>query len=466
MPGLLFLRRLFFETGVRSKSGSLTSSSVHEGGPRIHSANGSLRGVNPVAQAKDPLAIARGSVRISLVRLAWSFLLFSFACYAAEDLHAIESVMKNGDASLDRFQVLAKKPVDETYSVMVVAAAEKPGPIERPNHVGVFVVSGETNRVRLVLDTDAASGDVAESAMLDQTPGRSLCVHFYSYYGMYRGSVKYIYDLSGARPEVRIRYGMIGLTSSTIANGRLRYTAMSGKRDRHYIVTIEPGTDDSVTWYNIEDAPAPPYVDPKPTTLRGSIVVANVTPPGQQHQDSVIYVGKQAFPVPIPTLEMYRKTLPEKQAPGEIQNDIGPFVLHDDKVWFASTYYDGEGVSGIGAIGTFDIGTHRYEMRHLPEIAPWSGSAILLDGEDLWVGLMRRPEGADIGAGLPGLGPWISRRTRSSGRASSGRSRRRRPAGRRPSTSSSPPPGRRSGARPPAPSPWRTAAPRESRARA
>ena len=39
-------------------------------------------------------------------------------------------------------------------------------------------------------------------------------------------------------------------------------------------------------------------------------------------------------------------------------------------------------------------------MRHLPEIAPWSGSAILLDDGDLWIGLMRRPEGADYGAGL------------------------------------------------------------------
>ena len=52
-----------------------------------------------------------------------------------------------------------------------------------------------------------------------------------------------------------------------------------------------------------------------------------------------------------------------------------------------------------------------------------------------------------------------STRTRSSGRARSGRSRRTRRAGRRPSTSSSQPPGRRSAARPPAPSPSPAAAP-------
>jgi hypothetical protein len=39
-------------------------------------------------------------------------------------------------------------------------------------------------------------------------------------------------------------------------------------------------------------------------------------------------------------------------------------------------------------------------MRYLPEIAPWSGSAIRFDGENLWVGLMRQPEGAAYGGGL------------------------------------------------------------------
>jgi hypothetical protein len=39
-------------------------------------------------------------------------------------------------------------------------------------------------------------------------------------------------------------------------------------------------------------------------------------------------------------------------------------------------------------------------MRYLPEIAPWSGSAILLDDGNLWIGLMSRPEGAEYGAGL------------------------------------------------------------------
>jgi hypothetical protein len=92
--------------------------------------------------------------------------------------------------------------------------------------------------------------------------------------------------------------------------------------------------------------------------------------------------------------------LPGKRPPLEIWSDIGPFALSGTKVWFASTFYDGEGVSGVGAIGAFDIPARKYQMRYLPEIAGWSGSAILLDGDDLWIGLMRRPEGAGYGGGL------------------------------------------------------------------
>jgi hypothetical protein len=161
--------------------------------------------------------------------------------------------------------------------------------------------------------------------------------------------------------------------------------------------------------YKIEEAPAPAHSATEPAPLRtagsDTVLIANTTPPGQPHQGSGIYVistagRKQFFPVPIPTMAVHRKAVPDKQAPGEIQNDIGPFVLDGTKVWFTNTFYDGEGLSGVGAVGAFDIPTRKYEIRCLPEIAPWSGSAILLDGEDLWVGLMRRPEGASYGTGL------------------------------------------------------------------
>jgi hypothetical protein len=85
---------------------------------------------------------------------------------------------------------------------------------------------------------------------------------------------------------------------------------------------------------------------------------------------------------------------------GIVEIDIGPWTADAWRIWFANTFYDGEGFSGIGAIGSFNFASRRYTMRYLPFIAPWSGSAILLDDVVLWIGLMRRGEDAATSGGL------------------------------------------------------------------
>jgi hypothetical protein len=328
-----------------------------------------------------------------------------------EDLHSIQDALRKADASLNWFHVAAKKAmVDAAYSVMVVEAAPSEPRKLGVTQIGIFVVSAKTNQVRLVLDRYPLSG-TAGFPTLERATAHVAYVHFYEDYGLYYGSVKYIYDLASPRPPLKIRYGIVALTSSERRNAKLRYSASFGGSERHATIVIEPRAGDAAPAYSIADAPAPWAWDlaAEParlaTTDGQSVIVANKTPPGQPHQASGIYVigksgGKQYYPAPIPTMALHRKLLPDTQAPGEIENDIGPFVLHGHKIWFATTFYDSEGFSGVGAMGSFDISTRKYEMRYLPEIAPWSGSAILLDGADLWIGLMRRPEGAEYGAGL------------------------------------------------------------------
>jgi hypothetical protein len=47
-----------------------------------------------------------------------------------------------------------------------------------------------------------------------------------------------------------------------------------------------------------------------------------------------------------------------------------------------------------------DLRTHKFEMRYLPGIVAWSGSAMRFDGDDLWIGLMQQPKGAAFSGGL------------------------------------------------------------------
>ena len=360
--------------------------------------------------------------------------LTAWACYAEgqadlqkEDVRAIQLALKTRDSSLDWFQVLAKKPIDSGDSVMLVEAAptelrpgaSQPSPIVSRMQIALLVAAGARNQVRLMLDS-LPLRDLSATPKLDQPTGRSVNLHFYSDYGIYLGSIKYFYDLAGQQPPAKIRYGILALTSSEKVHGTLRYTAsfgtanqvQEGWSERHAMITIQPGAGDSLPQFKIVDAPAAEdnaYVEPTPLRVGGgeSVLIANQTSPGQPHHPSSIYVieksgRKQGFPPPLPSMNFYRKMLPGKQPPAEIWSDIGPFVLNNGKIWFASTFYDGEGVSGVGAIGTFDIAPRQYHMRYLPEIKRWSGSAILLDGDQLWIGLVHHPEGADFGGGLLG----------------------------------------------------------------
>jgi peptidyl-prolyl cis-trans isomerase A (cyclophilin A) len=84
----------------------------------------------------------------------------------------------------------------------------------------------------------------------------------------------------------------------------------------------------------------------------------------------------------------------------EIKEEIGPRQTVGGLVFFAKTFYDGEGMSGVGDIGTFDPSTKKFEFFHVPEMASWSGSAILVTPEAIWVGRKRLPEGAEYGGGL------------------------------------------------------------------
>lgn len=307
-------------------------------------------------------------------------------------------------------RVLEWKQTDSSHTVVLGAATIG----TRADGLRLLVLS--TDRAETPLELDKFSeGELKLSPHLEVINSNSAYLHFYAPYGFYRGSIKYVFDLSSGKVPTKIRYGFLALTSVSHVNGTLVYSASFGQegdvqkgwQGRHMAIVLKPRADDLPAYDVVEDGTTQPRLA-TPLTLHGpngeEVVVENTTPPGQPHRPSTILVGSNAtntaYPAPIPTLDFYRQALPQRQPPGEIESDIGPFVQGGDRIWFATTFYDGEGVSGVGAIGAFNLSTRKYEMHYPREIALWSGSTILLDGSDLWIGLKRRPEGADLGGGL------------------------------------------------------------------
>ena len=355
-----------------------------------------------------------------------SLSLAAFCCLAAgppaDDLRDIETVMRKWDPSLATFRIEGRKGVKAREEVLLVSASAKAAPRSPLRPVaGVLLVSVPNNRVRLVIDiyrpktsepfpTLAAAS--AHTAYLD----------FYSDYGLYFGSIKYFFDDAHRTPPVRQRYRKLALVASAKSERRIVYDVMGGVDEparktvtddglTYRKLSLEPRDAGQAPAFRIAESPRFPFPpsEPGPTPIRGptgaSFLVVNKTPPGQTHQPSGIEVtepnGKKHFyPSPVASVGVFGTEKPQKADRVQIEIDIGPWAADASRIWFASTFYDAEGFSGVGAIGSFDRASRKYTMRYLPVIAPWSASAILLDRGVLWIGLMRRPEGDTIGGGL------------------------------------------------------------------
>ncbi len=110
--------------------------------------------------------------------------------------------------------------------------------------------------------------------------------------------------------------------------------------------------------------------------------------------------------LPQPGYEVFEKYRPGRVADGytrdaaKLENSIGPRLEREGKIWFGLSFYDGEGVTGVGGYGVFNIGSVTAEIKYSTETAPWSASAIFVDDDRVCMGLYRQPEGAAYSGGL------------------------------------------------------------------
>jgi hypothetical protein len=84
----------------------------------------------------------------------------------------------------------------------------------------------------------------------------------------------------------------------------------------------------------------------------------------------------------------------------EIGEQIGPYQVEGDRLWFGKTFYNGEGSSGVGGFGYFDPRLRSYRLYAPREIWKWSVSVLLAEPDALWLGLIWYGEGADSSGGL------------------------------------------------------------------
>ena len=107
--------------------------------------------------------------------------------------------------------------------------------------------------------------------------------------------------------------------------------------------------------------------------------------------------GKE-YPLPQSTFDAFAKARPQRVKDNYVRENtiieetIGPVQTESDKLWFGKTFYDGEGNSGMGGFGYFDASDSQYHLFAPPELADDSVSAILVEPDAVWLGIVRKGE--------------------------------------------------------------------------
>ncbi len=87
------------------------------------------------------------------------------------------------------------------------------------------------------------------------------------------------------------------------------------------------------------------------------------------------------YELPQSTYDEFAAARPERVKNGYIRDNtefderIGPWQIEDGKLWFGKTFYDGEGMTGVGGFGYFDPADRKFHLFALPQIADWSIAA-------------------------------------------------------------------------------------------
>ena len=83
-----------------------------------------------------------------------------------------------------------------------------------------------------------------------------------------------------------------------------------------------------------------------------------------------------------------------------VDEKIGPWQVEGERLWFGKTFYDSEGYTGVGGFGYFDAVKKKYRIWSPPEVTASSVSAILVEPETVWLGLVWNGEYGPAPGGL------------------------------------------------------------------
>ena len=107
--------------------------------------------------------------------------------------------------------------------------------------------------------------------------------------------------------------------------------------------------------------------------------------------------GKHQYLFPLPSFNAYRRWRSDPRPDYELNSIVGTLVQRDSTLWFDINFYAGEGSTGIGGLGMFDLATRKFGVLRHRFLAGSSLNHLPLHDDWLFVGTGVHGELEDYG---------------------------------------------------------------------
>jgi hypothetical protein len=321
---------------------------------------------------------------------------------------AVFSAFRQTDASLSHFVQLQRTSVTEELDLIIAMGSPKAFPAEIPwifwtedRKIGLFLQ--EKNRPERVYLLGTKSGFPDCAARIERVTATDSVISCRSEKSEQFPNQKWVYDVRAKSLVRQFSYQPFAMHRIFSGAGASRPNrAVFIGTDRQRLITVEYDPDEEPAFRVLSDAAAQPW------TSRVHVSAGSEGVPPR----NVIDIENEKAPVPavvaLPrtTYDQFAAARPRRVKDGyvrqgtDLAESIGPWHREDGRIWFAKTFYDGEGTTGVGGFGYFDQKEKKLQLFDPPEIADWSVSAMDVTPDAIWMALVNNGEYGGSSGGL------------------------------------------------------------------
>lgn len=316
--------------------------------------------------------------------------------HAQESLPAFQRV-----SGLPHAVVLRRIPVEDRWDLVVALASAQPcAQAPRPcwwntrDRLGILLQNRDDADKVLPLAIEAGPNDDCSTRVERFTLQEVVLSCVGEKWSTYANQ-KFVYD-------VRARKLVNHSSYAPFSAGRVlpgpRFVMSAG--ERKLVVDIDAATGDP----RVTGAVAPDVPEATGLTFGRFHLSKQKNRYGSEYP---VIVGEgKSYPLAQSDAQTWRRARPDdanahlQVNEAEMNEQIGPHQVEGGRFWFGKTFYNSEGLTGVGGFGYFDTATASYRLFAPPEIAAWSVSAILVEPDAVWLALHRRGEYGNYPGGL------------------------------------------------------------------